>query len=299
MGWPRSTGARTSADRSADRPASAALSAFASRTTAWPVGFHHFPRIAPVLWNMCGMGPITRDVAGARAVVRALSGSLRRPFPSRRIDPEPRRDLGSRRAASRGVAHVRGGREAASRRRTVGWVVSRDLPDAHRDQCALHAVSRRALRRVHRDGRAPARAGDPVRVSSRSLSGGRLNRRVHPNTALLLLPCFAMRARALRQGARGGEGGGCPATRLCHLGLRRAHRLADDDRSSASARTRRDGSPLDELLQARQSHRRDGPRGPFGTFFPGTPAFPRSLRILGPPGSEEAILDLGARLERG
>jgi Asp-tRNA(Asn)/Glu-tRNA(Gln) amidotransferase A subunit family amidase len=30
--------------------------------------------------------------------------------------------------------------------------------------------------------------------------------------------------------------------------------------------------------------------------FPGTPALPRSLQIIGPPGSEEAVLDLGARL---
>src|SRR5688500_16936242 len=26
---------------------------------AWPVGFDHFPRIPPVLWHLCGMGPVT------------------------------------------------------------------------------------------------------------------------------------------------------------------------------------------------------------------------------------------------
>ena len=36
---------------------------------------------------------------------------------------------------------------------------------------------------------------------------------------------------------------------------------------------------------------------PFGTF-PGTPVLPRSIQIMGPPGSEDAVLDLGARLTR-
>ncbi|HVH40724.1 MAG TPA: amidase family protein, partial [Labilithrix sp.] len=55
---------------------------------AWPVGFHHFPRMAPFFWEMCGMGPITREVEGARAVVRAVRGALRRPgFVEPTLDP--------------------------------------------------------------------------------------------------------------------------------------------------------------------------------------------------------------------
>jgi Asp-tRNA(Asn)/Glu-tRNA(Gln) amidotransferase A subunit family amidase len=37
---------------------------------------------------------------------------------------------------------------------------------------------------------------------------------------------------------------------------------------------------------------------PFGSYRPrGAPAMPRSLQILGPPGSEDAVLALAERLE--
>jgi len=44
---------------------------------AWPVGWHHFPRIQPALQPLCGMGPLASSVAGVRAVTRAVRGALR------------------------------------------------------------------------------------------------------------------------------------------------------------------------------------------------------------------------------
>ena len=54
---------------------------------AWPVGFHHFPRLPPFFWDMCGMGPITRTVEGAREVVHALRERLRKVVPMPKVDP--------------------------------------------------------------------------------------------------------------------------------------------------------------------------------------------------------------------
>ena len=45
--------------------------------SAWRVDRDHFPRLNPHFWPFCGMGPLTRDVESAKRVVRALAKSLR------------------------------------------------------------------------------------------------------------------------------------------------------------------------------------------------------------------------------
>ena len=43
----------------------------------WPVEREHFPRLSPRFYSFCGMGPLTRDVGTARRVVEALAPALR------------------------------------------------------------------------------------------------------------------------------------------------------------------------------------------------------------------------------
>jgi Asp-tRNA(Asn)/Glu-tRNA(Gln) amidotransferase A subunit family amidase len=127
------------------------------------------------------------------------------------------------------------------------------------------------------------------------LSQGRLDRRVHPNTALLLAGVFALRAlyRDKRRTERR-----VAAARAAVDAVWRAGTLVVSPTSTlrpprhgrtAFATRLMSFCRLGNLVDA------TGLAIPFGVF-PGAPALPRSLQILGPSGSEDAVLDLGARL---
>lgn len=45
--------------------------------TAWRVDHDHFPRLNPHFWPFCGMGPLARDVETAERIVDALAPALR------------------------------------------------------------------------------------------------------------------------------------------------------------------------------------------------------------------------------
>ncbi len=264
-------------------------------TAAWPVGFHHFPRLSPFFWEMCGMGPITRTVAGARAVVRALRSSLRRELPTPRIDarrvvvwtPDKAHDG----AWPTFLSDTGKLLDAAD----ITWSAGRELPTPTQVNALFTEHLAANFGELVRGGELPFFEALPA-VFLSLLSNGRLDRRVHPNTALLLAAVLGMRfvhrdkARAARrlEDARARvhavwDSGALIVSPTCTLHPPKHGRAALAVRLMSFCK-------LGNLVDA------TGLAIPFGTF-PGT-SLPRSLQILGPPGSEDVVLDVGQRLEQ-
>ena len=266
-------------------------------TAAWPVERHHFPHIAPFFWEMCGMGPITRTVEGARAVVHAVREALRRDV---RDVPAPRIDLRRVVVWAPDKAHEDewptflsdAGKllDAAE----ITWSVGRELPTPSQVNALYTQHLAAHFGELVRASDIPFREALPAVLLS-IVSKGRLDRRVHPNTALLLAAVLGMRlvhrdkVRAARRVADARarvqaiwDSGALVISPTCSLRPPRHGRAALALRLMSFCK-------LGNLVDA------TGLAIPFGTF-PGT-TLPRSLQILGPPGSEEAVLDMGARLE--
>lgn len=263
--------------------------------SVWPVGFHHFPRLPPFFWEMCGMGPIARDVGGARAVVRAVRSSLRRDAPVPRIDR--RRvvvwapDKAHEAEWPSFVAETGKLLDSAD----ITWSVARELPTPTQVNALYTEHLAANFGELVRGGDLPFVEALPAVLLS-LVSNGRLDRRVHPNTALLLAAVLGMRlvhrdkGRAARRVADVRarvqaiwDSGSLVVSPTCTLRPPRHGRAALAVRLMSFCK-------LGNLVDA------TGLAIPFGTF-PGT-SLPRSLQILGPPGSEDAVLDAGERLSQ-
>jgi aspartyl-tRNA(Asn)/glutamyl-tRNA(Gln) amidotransferase subunit A len=261
----------------------------------WPVEQNHYPRVSPVFWPFLGMGPLAREVSMCRRVVSAV-GSLRR-NPER---PAPRiardrvviygPDLFIRRAWPTFQ------RDAETALTAAG--VTTEAPDG------LPSVAHAA--RVF-DGYLCAHFGDFVGKEELSLregvaaaflglaSGGRLDKRLHPKGAALFTLVAIGRATLFRDRVvatkrleqtrtafrRVWERGTLIVTPTTTVPASRHGRTAFDFRLLSFAKI---GNLTDATALAL----------PFGRFPDG---LPRSLQIMGPPGSEDAVLELAERLE--
>jgi Asp-tRNA(Asn)/Glu-tRNA(Gln) amidotransferase A subunit family amidase len=264
-------------------------------TSAWPVEEEHFPKLPPSLWDMCGMGPITREVEGARAVMRAVRGFLRRPkFREPKLDP------------SRVVLWAPDAVHAAEWPTFVGdvgriideakitWSVARELPSPSRVNALYIEKVGAHFDDMMRTGELSFWEGAPA-VALSLLTLGKLDRRVHPNTAVLLTGLAALRL-IHRDRARTRQKIEAIRAQVQAIWDSGALIIAPTNtvrppRHNRAAMSMRLASfcMLGNLVDA------TGLAIPCG-HFPGTPALPRSIQIMGPPGSEEAVLDMGARL---
>jgi len=256
----------------------------------------HFPRVAPLFWPFLGMGPLARDVATCRRVLSAVP-SLRRPGAApapavtadRVVTYGPDRFL--RREWPTFDRDVKGALDAAG----VRGEPARGLPGA---AAAAHAF----------DGYLCAHFGDFIGEEELSLgegvtaailgaiSGGRLDRRLHSKAAAMFALAALGRVTLFRDKARAAERldavraafsrvwaeGTLIVTPTTTVPAPRHGRAVFDFRLMTFVKI---GSLTDATALAL----------PFGRF-PG--GLPRSLQILGPPGSEDAVLALAARLER-
>ncbi len=261
----------------------------------WPVERNHYPRVSPVFWPFLGMGPLAREVSTCRRVVSAVT-SLRRAS----TDEAPRilrdrvviygPDLLNRRAWPTFK------RDAETALTAAG--VTTEEPDG------LPSVSQAA--RVF-DGFLCAHFTDFVGEDELSLregvlaaflglaSGGRFDKRLHPKGAALFTLVAIGRATLYRDRRvaserlertraafrRVWERGTLIVTPTTTVPAPRHGRTALDFRLLAFAKV---GNLTDATALAL----------PFGRFPDG---LPRSLQIMGPPGSEDAVLDLAERLE--
>lgn len=245
------------------------------------------------------MGPVTRDVAGARALVEALRGSLAKDVPTPRIDPgrvavwapdEPHDGEWPSFVADAGKLLDHAG---------VGWSLARRaLPTPTQANALYTELIAANADELLASGELPLLEGLPA-VALALLSQGKLDRRVHPNTAVLLAGVFALRLLhrdKARTRARVAEARAAVEsiwdTGALVVSPTATFRPPRHGRSAFALRLMsfcRFGNLVDAT----------GLAIPFGVFAGSSrePAMPRSLQILGPPGSEDAVLELGARLE--
>lgn len=264
---------------------------------AWPVGIEHFPRIAPFFWDFCGMGPLTRTVAGARAVTHAVSGALRNDLAHVTMDPD-RVVLYEPDAAHEGewptfTADALGLLRSAG----VEALLTRELPSPTEVNALFTEYFAAHFKEFIAGDELPLAQALPA-VLLGLVSNGRLDKRVHPNTGLLFAGAAALSLR-YRNRARA-------AAKLASLRAdvralwRRGHLVVTP---TCTARPPKHGQAawayrlmtfckLGNMVDA------TGLALPFGHYrVRGAVAMPRSLQILGPPGSEDAVLALAERLE--
>lgn len=263
---------------------------------AWPVKHHHFPRIAPFFWDWCGMGPLTRDVATARRVVHAVRGALRDPNAS-----TPEIDLNCVAIYAPDRAHeaewptFADDAKRALDRAGVGWTVTEELPSPTRVNAIYMEYLTSHFAEFIATEELPMSEGLPA-VLLALIGRGRLDKRVHPNTAILLAGCFLLGFRH-RNRARTSE-----ALRDLQAATKkiwdRGHLIVSPTVTERPPRHGRAAFAYNLMSFCKLGNLTDAtglaiPTDP----FPGS-ALPRSFQILGPSGSEDAVLDLGERLEK-
>jgi Asp-tRNA(Asn)/Glu-tRNA(Gln) amidotransferase A subunit family amidase len=263
---------------------------------AWPVKHHHFPRIAPFFWDICGMGPLTRDVATARLVVDAVRGSLRHANaktpaidPTRVVIYPP-----DRAPAAEWPSFVDDARRRLDRA-GVEYELTTELPSPtqvnalYTEYLASHFAEFIATEEL------PMRDGIPA-VLLALISRGRLDKRVHPNTAVLLAGCFALglRHRDRSRSAAALRDLRAATNRIWDRGVL----IVSPTVTERPPRHGRAAWAYRLMTFCKLGNLTDAtglavPTDP----FPGS-TLPRSFQILGPPGAESAVLDLGERIER-
>lgn len=259
---------------------------------AWPIEREHFPRLNPHFWPFCGMGPLARTVADARRIVLAL-GTLRNDCPVPAVDRDEvvvyapdRAHEGHWPTFDHDVSELLG-------RAGLRFGPAR-LPPPRAVQ-ALFAtyLASHFLEFVEGD-ELSLREGIPA-VLLGLLSGGRLDKRVHPNTGVLFAMLAAgrlvYRDKARTAGALASLRADAASTWRRHLVVAPATTALPPHHGRAFLSPR-----MGTFCQLGNLTDATALVVPFGRFQPS--GLPRAVQILGPAGSERAVLDLGERLER-
>ena len=261
----------------------------------WPVEHHHFPRIAPFFWSFCGMGPLARSVGEARLVLEAVT-ELRRP------DAPP--------VTMKQDEVVIYGPDAALRGEwpTFEADAARLLDEAGvaHAPAALPPIS--AVNHLFgaylcshfddftNDDELPVLEGLSA-VLVGLASGGRFDKRVHPNTGVLLA-LVALGGHTIYRGSARWDDRVAALRAETEAIWGRGHLIVTPTCTRVTPRHGRAAFTRGIQAFTRFGNLTDstGIAIPFGKF-PGT-NLPRSLQIAGPPGSEASVLDLAERLER-
>ena len=266
-------------------------------SSTWSVDREHFPRISPRFYSFCGMGPLTRRVADAREIVRALAPSLARPPDAKPTIDRDRVALYLPDAAHQGRWPAF---EADARALLASAGIETEPATALPPPAEVHETFTAYLCSHFFDFIGQEEMGVVEGLTATALglaSGGRLDKRMHPVSGALFALVGLGRLVRYRD----------PAPQIAKAErLREAvRRIWDSGRLIVSPTTTslppRHGRAvfalrapsfvmLGNLVDATALAL------PFGRFA-GSP-LPRSLQILGPPGSEHAVLDLAERLEQ-
>jgi len=263
----------------------------------WPVEREHFPRLSPQFYTFCGMGPLTRKVTTARRIVGALAQSLKRtdvPTPS--IDPS-RVVLYSPDDAHRG-AWPTFDDDATGALSRLGLRVDRDADLPTPSQVHETFVAYLCSHFLDFIGSEELSITEGLAATAFGvLANGRLDKRLHPVSASLFALVGLGKLVRYRD----------PAPQVARVAaLREAvNRVWASQRIIVSPTTTslppKHGravlalrapsfAMLGNLVDATAI------AIPFGRFEGA--GLPRSLQLLGPPGSEDAVLELAERLER-
>ncbi len=259
---------------------------------AWPVNEDHFPRVSSFFWPMLGMGPVARTPADCRLVVHAMR-ALRAACGTTNIARDQVAVYAPDPATTRQWPTFVSDAARALMGAGVRFEIERTLPPPS----AVNELFNAYLCAHFEDfiGTEEMTIGEGVKAVLFGLaSAGRLDRRMHPNSGLLFglvalgryaryrdaRPIDAQVAR-LREGARSiWSRGRLIVSPMATVPPPKHGRAAFDLHLQAFMK-------LGNLTDATAISI------PFGRFPSG---LPRSLQILGPPGAEDAVLDLAERL---
>lgn len=263
--------------------------------SAWRVDRDHFPRLNPHFWPFCGMGPLARDVPTARVVVRALESLREADVPAMNdasdgvvIWGPDRTHLGEWPTFVADAAMLLG-------RAGVRYEMARALPAPEK----VHALFGKYLTShfdVFIDSDEISFAEGMGAVLVGLATGGRFDKRMHPNTGKLFA-LLAVGSLVFRDRNRASDGR--DKLREAMANYWKEGRLViaptvteSPPRHGRAARALRLGTfcQLGNLVDATAI------AVPFGRFA--TTGMPRSIQILGPPGSESNVLALAERLEK-
>jgi len=266
----------------------------------FPVGIEHFPRISPFFYDFCGMGPLARTVAGARAVTHAVSGALRRADrphvamdPDRVVVYEP--DAGHTGEWPTFTSDVqRLLRDAGVANETAR---PRDLAAADQVNALFTEYLGAHFAQFIAGDELPIAQALPA-VLLALASGGRFDKRVHRNTAVLFAACGAA---SLLYRDRDRAAAGLAKLRADVQAIwERGQLIVSPTCTARPPKHGRSAFAYRLMTFCKLGNLTDATALalPFGRYLPrGEPAMPRSLQILGPPGSEHAVLALAERLE--
>ncbi len=259
----------------------------------WPVNQEHFPRIPKRFWPMCGMGPLTRTVAGARRLVEAMS--------ELRVDSKTPAVDGSRVVIYGPDASHRGEWPTFVGDATrlliaakTDFSVDRSLPSPSAVNELFNAYLCSHYEELITSEEMSIREGIGA-VLLGLASQGRLDKRIHPNTGILFGLIAVGGLVRYRDGARYDDeleqfrnqvrrvwdSGALIVTPTCSISPPKHNR-------AAFAHSIQTFTKFGNLTDA------TGIALPAGRFANG---LPRSLQIMGPPGSEMAVLRLAEQLE--
>jgi Asp-tRNA(Asn)/Glu-tRNA(Gln) amidotransferase A subunit family amidase len=280
---------------------------------AWPVGIEHFPRISPFFWDFCGMGPLTKTVPGARRVTHAVSAALRDPT-KKHVAMDPGRVV----IYAPDRAHE--GEWPTFTEDTIrlldhagiAYAITRTLPSPSTVNALFTEYLASHFKELIAGDELPVLQALPA-VLLALVSGGRFDKRVHRNTALLFAGTagLSLRFRNRERPARAlaklcadasaiWERGTLILTPTCtarpprHGGTAWAYRLMTFCKLGNMTDATGLALPFGSYPE-RASERRGWSRWSREPVV--SPAMPRSLQILGPPGSENAVLDFAEHLE--
>lgn len=265
----------------------------------WPVGLEHFPRIAPFFHDLCGMGPLARNVEGVRAVTHAVSGALRKGTKHAVMDPD--RVVVYTPDAAHDGEWTSFASETTRLLASAGIAseITRELPQPTEVNALFTAFLAANFKELIAGDELPLREGVPA-VLLALLTGGRFDKRVHRNTAMLLAgtALMSLRHRDRERAARAVDSLRYDVARIWDRGALivapTCTSRAPKHGKTAFAYALMTFCKLGNLTDATALAL------PFGSYRVGGAGalpMPRSLQILGPPGSEEAVLALAARLE--
>lgn len=263
----------------------------------WPVEEQHFPRISPFFWSFCGMGPLTETVAESRRLVAALAPRLcLRPVDAPAIDRDRVFLWAPDRAHRAQWPSFAADAAVALQGLGVDVDLGDELPSTSTVSRLYNGYLCSHFLEFASSEELSFREGIPA-VLLGLLSAGRLDKRVHPNTGALLLGAALGRFTVFRDAARWAddlealraavarifESGRLIVAPTCTVLPPKHGRAAFTPGLQAFAKL---GNLVDATAAA----------VPFGTFDDGV--LPRSIQVLGPAGSEDAVLALAERLER-
>ena len=262
-------------------------------SAAWPGSNEQFPALAPFFQPMLGMGPLAANVDACRKVMRAMR-ALRTDYgtPSVRSDdvviysPDAKTSGEWPTFVSEMATHLMAAK--------VRFDMDRTLPAPSVVNELFNGYLCAHFDELESTGELPAREGAPA-VLMALASMGKFDRRVHKNTAALLALIAAGNLTIYRDPTRADAG--VAALRAAAQAIWSKGKLIVTPTSTIPPPhhgravfhwTWQSFTRLGNLVDATVI------AIPFGRFKDG---MPRSVQIMGPPGSEEAVLTLAARIE--